>query len=78
MQSTFFLYTHHIPILLGKHLASIYSQVTVAAVRAGDVLSGRPGVEHVTKFTVTGKDRYFLMQTGEKGEIRIQITTTIQ
>ena len=50
---------------------SVYSQVTVAAVTAGDVLTSRPGGEHLTTFTVTGEDSYFLMQTGEKGEIQI-------
>ena len=52
----------------------VYSQVTVAAVRAGDVLTDRPGGEHITKFTATGEDRYFLMQTGDKGEMQTNIT----
>ena len=52
--------------------------MTVAAVRAGDVLTGQPGGELVTKFTATGEDRYFLMQTGEKGERQIQTKTAVQ
>ena len=52
--------------------------MTVAAVRAGDVLTGRPGGEQVTKFTATGEDRYFLMKTGEKGARLIQTNTAVQ
>ena len=41
------------------------------------MLTGRPGGEHVTKFTVSGEDRYFLMQTGEKSEIQIKTNITV-
>ena len=50
----------------------------MAAVRVGDVLTDRPGGEQVIKFTVTGEDKYFLMQTGEKGNIHMQKYMAVQ
>ena len=69
-----FHYSDPKPALQGRALTSVNSQVTVAVVRTGDVLTDRPGGELVTKFTATGEDRYFLMQTGDKGEIQTNIT----